>query len=313
MAANGQLPASQLALIPGTNQYIRADLVGAVTALRAAFKAHFGKELRVTDGYRSDSSQERIFRERYTTNYSRSAKIDKRTWNGQTWWRLPGYASASTPGQSNHGWGQAIDFGSGVNTSLTSAEHRWMRANAPRFGWTHPAWARKRPYLEPWHWEGVPVAGFVNNPGSSTGDWNYTDTPGMIPDLEEIDLKDDERAWLKALFEDRKKMHDAAWTVGQIKPQTDRLRGIQEKVDLINWGVNTNLTAAVNAIRVTINDLAKRQGVAPAEVDEQALAAALVPLITDSLSAISDADVDRIAKAAANEQAKRLGATPDAE
>lgn len=180
--ANGQYPASAIALIPGTQQYIRKDLVGAVTALRAAFQERFGKPLQVTDGYRPYSVQERIFRQRYTTNYARSAKIDHRIWQGLSWWRLPGYASASTPGRSNHGWGQAIDFGSGVNTSLTSAEHRWMRDNAPRYGWTHPEWARKSPYLEPWHWEGVPVAGFANNPGAGSGSSDLPD-----PDTGSID------------------------------------------------------------------------------------------------------------------------------
>lgn len=179
---NGRLPSSALATIPGTSRQVRADLVGGVAALRAAFERRFGKPLAVTDGYRPYTDQERIFRQRYTTNYTASAKIDARRWLGQNWWRKAGYASASTPGQSNHGWGQAIDFGSGVNTSLTSAEHLWMRANAPAFGWAHPAWARKSPYLEPWHWEGVPV-NLVSNPigSGSTGALPSVDTTPIDP------------------------------------------------------------------------------------------------------------------------------------
>jgi len=102
---------------------------------------------------------------------------DVRWFEGRRYVRKRGTASASTPGQSNHGWGQAIDFGSGVNTSLTSPEYLWMRANAPRFGWTHPEWARRSAFLEPWHWEGVAVPGLVSNPGAGVGGT----VPGVDP------------------------------------------------------------------------------------------------------------------------------------
>lgn len=167
---NGQLPASVLATIPGTSRQVRADLVGAVAALRAAFAAHFGKPLTVTDAYRPLSEQQRIFSQRYVVQAAGGGYYgDVRYYDGLRWVRLRGYASAATPGTSNHGWAQAIDFGSGVNTSLTSDEHLWMRANAPRFGWNHPAWARRSPFIEPWHWEGEPVAGFVSNPVQGGG------------------------------------------------------------------------------------------------------------------------------------------------
>ncbi len=60
---------------------------------------------------------------------------------------------AAVPGRSNHGWGLAVDFSCGVE-SFGSPAHEWMRANAGRFGWFHPAWAQaggSRP--EAWHWE----------------------------------------------------------------------------------------------------------------------------------------------------------------
>ena len=157
VATNGQLPASDLAYIPGTSERVLASLLAQTVALRAAFAHRFGRALTVTDAYRTLAEQVAIFLARYTTSYAASAKIDRRVWNGRTWWRKPGFASAATPGTSVHGWARAIDFGSGVNI-LGSPEQKWMVANAPRFGWYWPTLYRSAPYLEPWHYEGTAVA-----------------------------------------------------------------------------------------------------------------------------------------------------------
>ena len=183
MLLSGQLAPTLLATIPGTSRLIRTDLVGGVVALRAAFLARFGKPLIVTDGYRAYSdgtpySQVAIFRARYQTAPLINRPV--RWWNGAPWYQRPGTAPAGVPGTSNHGWGRALDLGSGVNSSLTSTEYLWMRANAHRFGWTHPAWARQAGSLEPWHWEGIPVAAYVNNPVGGGG--SITPTPiGTLP------------------------------------------------------------------------------------------------------------------------------------
>lgn len=60
---------------------------------------------------------------------------------------------AAVPGTSKHGWGVAVDLCGGIE-DFGSPAHRWMQANAPAYGWVHPAWAGptgSRP--EPWHWE----------------------------------------------------------------------------------------------------------------------------------------------------------------
>lgn len=159
--SNGNLPADQLGTIPGTSHRVRKDLVAQTAALRAAFQKAFGKPLNLTDSYRPYSVQERIFRQRFTT--ARVTGIDPRWWNGAQWWRLPGTAAAATPGKSNHGWGTAIDWASSVNRG-GSAEQRWMAANAHRFGWVWPTWARNpsNHFYEPWHYEAtaVPVSNY---------------------------------------------------------------------------------------------------------------------------------------------------------
>ena len=59
------------------------------------------------------------------------------------------------PGTSNHGWAKAVDIGGccGVDSG-TGPAFDWLTANAPGFGWVHPAWALpvgSKP--EPWRWE----------------------------------------------------------------------------------------------------------------------------------------------------------------
>jgi hypothetical protein len=62
---------------------------------------------------------------------------------------------AAVPGTSMHGWGLAVDFKIG-NRALHYDDDLfvWLTANAGRFGYVHPLWARRGGNLqEPWHWE----------------------------------------------------------------------------------------------------------------------------------------------------------------
>jgi len=93
---------------------------------------------------------------------------------------------AATPGQSKHGWGTTIDIGDLYQLSLTTANemnrtlpadrkvdrfspavhrriretnqlYRWLAANAPKYGWVNPEWAKTESpsatVNECWHWE----------------------------------------------------------------------------------------------------------------------------------------------------------------
>jgi len=105
---------------------------GAATAfdqLNTAFKAAIGQNIGITDGYRSYDEQVQC--------------------------RLEKGSLCANPGTSNHGWGKAVDIGGccGINSGAGTA-FDWLTANAGRYGWNHPAWARaggSKP--EPWHWE----------------------------------------------------------------------------------------------------------------------------------------------------------------
>ncbi|WP_461021616.1 D-alanyl-D-alanine carboxypeptidase family protein [Thalassiella azotivora] len=132
-AANGRLNLDDLCELWKPGHHLRADAAVAFAELNAAYTEAFGEPIMITDSYRSYAAQ-----------------VSVRN-------RKPGLAAR--PGTSEHGWGMAVDLGGGIQNG--GSRYRWMRENAPRFGWDNPAWARSGgsgPY-EPWHWEYTPSNG----------------------------------------------------------------------------------------------------------------------------------------------------------
>lgn len=125
---NGDLPGSALCDLPDQPGHaVRGDAAVAFVRLDTAYTAAFGAPMCLTDSYRSYSQQQAL----------RSSKP-----------RL-----AARPGTSEHGWGRAVDLACGVQ-NYSSAEHRWLVANAPALGWSQPRWAQDGGSKEePWHWE----------------------------------------------------------------------------------------------------------------------------------------------------------------
>lgn len=125
---NGKIPEDELTPLswsPG--DVLRGDAAADLELLNKDYRAKFGQDISITDSYRSYDEQVRI-------------KAEKGVW-------------AATPGYSNHGLAMALDLGGGINT-FGSAEHEWMKANAPKYGWVHPPWAQVNGSLpEAWHWE----------------------------------------------------------------------------------------------------------------------------------------------------------------
>ena len=128
--ANGFLDRSALCPLDGAPGHaLRADAAAAFNRMTAAALADRGTRLCVNDSYRSYAGQVSVFR--------RKPRL------------------AAVPGTSRHGLGIAVDLGCG-GERFGSATYRWLKANAPRYGWVHPAWAEPRGSMpEPWHWEYV--------------------------------------------------------------------------------------------------------------------------------------------------------------
>ncbi len=129
-SANGQIPSSDLCQLWDPNQMLRGDAAVALSELNLGFRASFGRDICLTDSYRSLSEQRRLA------------------------YLKPGLAAS--PGTSNHGWGLAIDLCTSENRSQSVMA--WLADNGPVYGWDNPAWARPggSGAYEPWHWEYVP-------------------------------------------------------------------------------------------------------------------------------------------------------------
>lgn len=139
---NGAIPEAtpEMVQLPASMKggWLRCDAGKSLMALSAQFKKRFGRDISVTSGYRTLAEQRLLFAT-----------------------KPPGVAAV--PGRSNHGWGCAADLGSGIST-FGSPEFQWMKQNAAKFGWVHPAWAESHPF-EPWHWEFQACSGATPAPG----------------------------------------------------------------------------------------------------------------------------------------------------
>lgn len=122
---NGLIPKALLCPLPQDGEYLRADAARAFWLLDTAYRMRFSRHICVTDSYRPLSEQYAVYRTKPHL--------------------------AAVPGTSRHGRGVALDLGCGIQI-FGSTEFRWMKRNAPKFGWVHPAWAERNPF-EPWHWE----------------------------------------------------------------------------------------------------------------------------------------------------------------
>ncbi|MBT9254984.1 M15 family metallopeptidase [Phycicoccus sp. MAQZ13P-2] len=127
--SNGKIPSTALCAIPwSTQDSLRCDATRKLTSLNAAYKARFGANLCINDGYRSYTKQVSLFK-KY------------------------GSPRAAKPGTSTHGWGLAVDFGCSIGT-YTGTRYKWLTTAGKKYGWAQPSWAvAKGSNPEPWHWQ----------------------------------------------------------------------------------------------------------------------------------------------------------------
>lgn len=119
--------------------------------------AETGYSLSTTGAYRSYDAQVTLFNQRMSAVYNPlTCTLTTRTWNGKKYWLKRGQAACSTPGDSNHGWGIAIDSaiydGARVVGITSNAKvWAWIQAHAVEFGWSWEGAAPGKPGWEPWH------------------------------------------------------------------------------------------------------------------------------------------------------------------
>ncbi|NYI42209.1 M15 family metallopeptidase [Demequina lutea] len=136
---NGELGLDQLCLLPDGKNYLRADAAQNFAQMNAQFKAAFGRDICLLQGYRTYAQQVQMKATR-------------------------GYLAAS-PGTSMHGFGVAFDLCGGDDHGAPDA---WLKQNAATYGFDHPDWAVFRTY-EPWHWEYKPATDAIYASRGITG------------------------------------------------------------------------------------------------------------------------------------------------
>jgi len=154
--SNGNIPLSALTTLSwATGHRLRSDAAAAFESLNQAYRARFGTSISITDSYRTLAAQQHLY-------------------------ETKGPGLAAVPGTSNHGWALAVDLGGGIN-SFGTAQHVWMVANGPAYGWIHPTWARQGGGREEaWHFE-------------------YEGTTTTPPTSEEDDMTPEQDTRLKAV------------------------------------------------------------------------------------------------------------------
>lgn len=147
---NGQLPAELLGAVPGGQLHTSA--VRSYKHMLNAAKAD-GVTLAPTssvDTYRPYKVCYDAFMQRYSPTPTADTRGITRTFEGKTWYLKKGMAPCSSPGNSNHGWGLAVDF-----ANATGKTFQWLVKNANRFGWYIGTGDPSKPGFESWHWEYV--------------------------------------------------------------------------------------------------------------------------------------------------------------
>lgn len=157
MVARNGIADDTLTDVPGEpGARLRADAAASWGRLCDDVERRYGWRPRLTsagDAFRPYAVQERIFRQRYTTTGPTAVDWRGKRWDGsgngvpETWWRLPIWAAAATPGASNHGWGVACDV-TGLG-GFHGRRYREFKTVALEHGWDNVEGAA---IAEAWHW-----------------------------------------------------------------------------------------------------------------------------------------------------------------
>lgn len=191
---NGNLPSTLLKPIrPNYSERLHPKAATAWEWLRVL--ALLIPKLNFTTGkdgaYRTYNEQVTLFEKRYSPTYDpATTTTNNKTWNGIVWYLKKNATEASTPGNSNHGLGLAIDLKMSDGSGLTTRALNWLIANVEAYGFS---WENN----ENWHIRyvagdnlpikvqqsiatGYPVSGAKFKPAENCwGDYPYISKPTL--------------------------------------------------------------------------------------------------------------------------------------
>ena len=150
---NGYVVSAVLRIIQKPSGQLEKHAATAWNCLQLA--AYFNAlTLNQVGAYRNYAQQLALFNARYsTTDMGRKPQVT-RIWQGKKYYLKPGKSPCATPGNSDHGWGLAIDA---ANCSMGSPLLAWLRGDsfetcqALQYGFTWAVADPKNPNFEPWH------------------------------------------------------------------------------------------------------------------------------------------------------------------
>jgi hypothetical protein len=114
--------------------YTKASI--ALDQLLAAAEKDGIKNIKINTGYRTYADQVRVWGENCSNEIGTGKCIPKK-----------GEGPAAIPGTSNHGFGLAVDFATGLKKITTQDPlYKWLAVNGAKYGF-------RRISSEDWHWE----------------------------------------------------------------------------------------------------------------------------------------------------------------
>lgn len=175
---NGKLPDNLLVPIGVGNARMEKTAARSFIAMFDEARKTLGVQIKQVGEYRSYQQQLNLFVSRYVpvekVTFDQTPRDRKKMWNDATrngynsvYWvkkRINGGypATAASPGNSNHGWGLALDVAEEYDTDsapdpIRDQFVRWLINNAGRYGISAELQS------EPWHWryvagDDIPIA-----------------------------------------------------------------------------------------------------------------------------------------------------------
>lgn len=181
MASNGDLDHGTLRALPGFLPYAAGSNFRAVTEADGSnliLASMYTDAVNMATDFERDCHQPLTYAESYRSIRVQRVRAVEHTHGGP---------NAATPGYSNHGWAQAIDYRNGIGGGPGNTTYDWMRAHAASYGFVEDVPG------EHWHWH-HPSRTSVTRPRTTTTA-SLTAETIHIGDPDMYVLKNTSRGW----------------------------------------------------------------------------------------------------------------------